>query len=257
MARLPRIDLAGFHHVVNRGVERREVFIDKEDYQTFLTLLCQLSKKYEVDVHSYCLMNNHYHLLIETHQENLSKFMRAINAQYAAMFNRKYKRVGHLWQGRFKSWFVTDEAYLYTLIKYIEYNPLKAKMIDTLSQYLYSSYNAFVHNSEAISCLKASVMFTQFLNVDERAEFFDSWYDEDVLKEIKKASKLVISSVTQKELSHEELQILFLTYENKTVRNEKILKAVELGYSQNDIAKVLKMTQGMISHVLRKSKENN
>ena len=135
MARLPRIDLAGFHHVINRGVERREIFIDKEDYDAFLTLLCQQCVTYEVDVHSYCLMSNHYHLLIETHQENLSKFMRAINAQYAAYFNRKYKRVGHLWQGRFKSWFVTDEAYLYTLIKYIEYNPLKAKMIKTLDEY--------------------------------------------------------------------------------------------------------------------------
>ena len=91
MARLPRIDLAGFHHVINRGVEKRQVFIDKEDYDKFLTLMRQLCVKYEIDVHSYCLMSNHYHLLLETHQENLSKFMRSINAQYAAYFNRKYK----------------------------------------------------------------------------------------------------------------------------------------------------------------------
>lgn len=257
MARLPRIDLAGFHHVINRGVERREIFIDKEDYDAFLTLLCQQCVTYEVDVHSYCLMSNHYHLLIETHQENLSKFMRAINAQYAAYFNRKYKRVGHLWQGRFKSWFVTDEAYLYTLIKYIEYNPLKAKMVKTLSEYRYSSYNSFVNNSRPISCLKKSVMFTQFQIIDDRVDFFDSWYDEDVLKEIKKASSLVVSSVTQKELPLEELQKLFASYTTKIERNEKILKAVALGYSQNAIANVLKVTQGTISHVLRKSRDEN
>jgi len=257
MARLPRIDLAGFHHVINRGVERREVFIDKEDYSTFLTLLCQQCAKYEVDVHSYCLMSNHYHLLIETHQENLSKFMRAINAQYAAYFNRKYKRVGHLWQGRFKSWFVTDEAYLYTLIKYIEYNPLKAKMIHRLSEYVYSSYNSFANSSRPINCLKQSVMFTQFENINDRVEFFDSWYDEDVLKEIKKASSLVVSSVTQKELPREELQKLLASCITKSERNEKILEAVELGYSQNAIADVLNVTQGTISHVLRKSREEN
>ena len=257
MARLPRIDLAGFHHVINRGVEKREVFIDKEDYDEFLTLLCQHCVKYEVDVHSYCLMSNHYHLLVETQQENLSKFMRAINAQYAAYFNRKYKRVGHLWQGRFKSWFVTDEAYLYTLIKYIEYNPLKAKMTNVLSDYRYSSYNSFVNNSRPINCLKHSVMFTQFQNIDDRVEFFDSWYDEDVLKEIKKASRLVVSSVTQKELPLQELQKLFASYSSKIERNEKILKAVELGYSQTAIANMLKVTQGTISHVLRKERDKN
>lgn len=257
MARLPRIDLAGFHHVINRGVERREVFIDKEDYDDFLTLLCQQCVKYEVDVHSYCLMNNHYHLLIETHQENLSKFMRAINAQYAAYFNRKYKRVGHLWQGRFKSWFVTDEAYLYTLIKYIEYNPLKAKMINDLSAYQYSSYNSFINNSRPIHCLQQSVLFTQFQNTDDRVEFFDSWYDVDILKEIKKASRLVVSSVTQKELPLEELQKILASYTNKVERNEKILKAIEFGYSQNAIATVLNVAQGTISHVLRKSRSRN
>ena len=254
MARLRRVDLAGFHHVINRGVERRKVFIDKGDYNTFLTLLCKQCEKYKVDLHSYSLMSNHYHILIETHQENLSKFMRAINAQYASYFNKKYKRIGHLWQGRFKSWFVTDEAYLYTLIKYIEYNPLKAKIVTTLSEYSYSSYTAFINSNKAIPCLKQSIMFTQFKNVNDRVEFFDSWYDEEILKEIKKASKLVVSSVTQKELPLKELQKLFSPNITKVERNAKIVKAVELGYSQNAIADVLKVTQGTVSHVLHKSR---
>ncbi len=252
MARLPRIDLAGFHHVINRGVEKRLVFVDQDDYDKFLTLLCQLCTKYEVDVHSYCLMSNHYHLLIETHQENLSKFMRALNAQYAAYFNKKYKRVGHLWQGRFKSWFVTNEAYLYTLIKYIEYNPLKAKIVRDLGQYTYSSYNAFVHKAEPMYCLKNSIMYTQFLEVNDRVEFFESWYDEDILKEIKKASKLVVSSYKSQELSLSVLKDMFHDRENKRTRNEKIVEAVDLGYSQNQIATFLNVTQGTISHVLKK-----
>ena len=257
MARLPRIDLAGFHHVINRGVEKRKIFSNKDDFEHFLTLLCTLCSKYEVTVHSYCLMSNHYHLLIETQQENLSKFMRALNAQYAAYFNRKNKRVGHLWQGRFKSWFITDEAYLYTLIKYIEYNPLKAKMVKELKDYPYSSYNAFTNNSTPLTCLKSSVMFTQFLELKDRVEFFESWYDEDVLKEIQKASRLVVSSVTKKELPLKHLQALFHSYKTKSERNIKIIEAVDLGYSQNMIANVLGVTQGTISHVIHKDKVKN
>ncbi len=86
-------------------------------------------------------MSNHYHLLIETTQENLSKYMKHLNASYAIWFNRKYSRSGHLRQGRFKSWYVTDESYLYTLIGYIENNPVKAGMVKKPGEYLYSAIN--------------------------------------------------------------------------------------------------------------------
>ncbi|MEA3374087.1 MAG: transposase [Campylobacterota bacterium] len=254
MARSPRIDLAGYHHVVNRGVEKRKIYIDREDYETFLELLCSVSFQFDVTLHSYCLMSNHYHLLIETHQENLSKAMRAVNAGYAAYFNRKYKRVGHLWQGRFKSWFVTDEAYLYTLIKYIEFNPVKAKIVKNLDDYAYSSYAAFSETTEPIACLHDSIMFTQFSMLKDRVGFFENWYDEDVLKEIRKSSRLVVSSVKTQKLSLKPLRTLFKDYVDKNERNRKIVKAVELGYSQHMIANVLGMTQGSVSHVMKKHK---
>ena len=135
MPRKPRIEIPGYYHIVNRGVERRVVFKDNDDYAYFIELLCHHSKNYNITIHNYCLMSNHYHLLIEIAQDeipqvrgqNLSKFMRQLNSDYAVYFNKKYKRSGHLWQGRFKSWYVTDEAYLYTLILYIEQNPLKPK----------------------------------------------------------------------------------------------------------------------------------
>ncbi len=110
MPRKPRIEIPGYYHIVNRGVERRVVFKDNSDYEYFIELLCFHSKNYNIIVHSYCLMSNHYHLLISIEQENLSKFMRQLNSDYAVYFNKKNKRTGHLWQGRFKSWYVTDEA---------------------------------------------------------------------------------------------------------------------------------------------------
>jgi len=140
MARRPRIEMAGYYHIINRGVEQRVVFKEADDYEYFEELMCFYMQSHGVTLHNYCLMPNHYHLLIETSTDNLSKFMRQLNMNYAIYFNKKYKRVGHLWQGRFKSWYVTDEAYLYTLMRYIEQNPLKAKMVKRLEEYPYSSY---------------------------------------------------------------------------------------------------------------------
>ena len=105
---------------MDKGVEQRVIFEE---------LMCFHAKSYDIRLHNYCLMSNHYHLLIEIRQENLSKFMRQLNMNYAIYFNKKYKRSGHLWQGRFKSWYVTDEAYLYTLMLYIEQNPLSRRIL--------------------------------------------------------------------------------------------------------------------------------
>jgi len=94
----------------------------KKDKDKFLEILCKSGINYKVNVHDYCLMDNHYHLLVQTTSSNLSLFMRQINSNYAIYFNKKYKRSGHLWQGRYKSYYIIEERYLYTLFKYIEHN---------------------------------------------------------------------------------------------------------------------------------------
>ena len=129
---------------LNRGVEQRDIFQEEEDYAYFEELLCTHARSHNITIHNFCLMSNHYHLLIEIKQENLSKFMRQINMNYAIYFNKKNRRRGHLWQGRFKSWYVTDESYLYTLILYIEQNPLKAKMVNKIEEYPYGTAHYFL-----------------------------------------------------------------------------------------------------------------
>ena len=98
-----RIDLAGYHHVINRGVNRCDVFNSSDDKEIFLQIINKTAMMHKVILHDYCLMDNHYHLLIETEKENLSTFMRIVNANYSQYFNRKYKRSGHLWQDRYQS----------------------------------------------------------------------------------------------------------------------------------------------------------
>ena len=86
MARRPRLDMAGFHHIINRGVERKNVFKCNDDKHKFLEILCKACKLHKVNIHAYCLMDNHYHILIETSLENLSLFMRQVNSNYAIYF---------------------------------------------------------------------------------------------------------------------------------------------------------------------------
>jgi REP element-mobilizing transposase RayT/transposase-like protein len=129
MARKKRMESIGFYHIINRGVERRKIYMDDEDHQVFLEIVQESAEVYHFEIYSYVLMDNHYHLLLKTSALNLSLLMRQINSRYSMYFNKKYRRVGPLWQGRFKSWYVYDEKYLKSLVKYIEFNPVKANVI--------------------------------------------------------------------------------------------------------------------------------
>ena len=153
MARKPRVNLAGFHHIVNRSVARNNVYKCDDDKEKYLDILCKASKIYKVIVHDYCLMDNHYHLLIETTSENLSLFMRQINSNYAIYFNKKYKRTGHLWQGRYKSWYIINEQYLYDLFRYIEHNPIEAKITQKVGEYPFTLLATILNdNQDIIPC---------------------------------------------------------------------------------------------------------
>ena len=118
--------------------------------------------------------------------------MRQLNMNYAIYFNKKHKRSGHLWQGRFKSWYVTDEAYLYTLMRYIEQNPLKAGMVKDISHYPYSSYHYFLDNGNLPECLKNAWIAQDYKDNKEAIEaFLTQPVDTTQLQELKTASSLV------------------------------------------------------------------
>ena len=105
MPRQPRIENIGFHYIINRGVAKSNIFLKDDDFKKFLTILEDAKLRYDFVIHSFCLMNNHYHLLIETKTKNLSLIARQINSKYAQYFNKAYNRIGPLWQGRFKNSF--------------------------------------------------------------------------------------------------------------------------------------------------------
>ena len=214
--------------------------------------MCFHMKSYGITLHNYCLMSNHYHLLIEIRQENLSKFMRQLNMNYAIYFNKKYKRTGHLWQGRFKSWYVTDEAYLYTLMRYIEQNPLKAKMVQALESYAYSSYHCFLEK-EIPECLQSAWIVKQYHKDKEAIKaFLTTDVDSTELQEMRKASSLVEAPHVEKQLDSTRLKKYFENVQTTKERNAIICKAYQEGYSQHKVAKVLGLAQSTVSAIVKK-----
>ncbi|HIC32497.1 MAG TPA: hypothetical protein EYO76_11320 [Flavobacteriaceae bacterium] len=253
MPRRPRIELAGKYHIINRGVAQMRIFEEPADYEYFEELMCFYAKSYHITIHNYCLMSNHYHILLEIQSENLSKFMRQLNMNYSIYFNKKNKRVGHLWQGRFKSWFVTDEAYLYTLMCYIEQNPLKANMVKDIKEYPYSSYHYFLDYKNIPECLQNAWVVQNYKDDTEAIEaFLTHPVDNTQLQELRTASSLVEAPNVDKRKKEDNLKMLLQNITDIKVRNETITKVYQKGYSQHMIAKVLGMAQSTINGIIKR-----
>jgi putative transposase len=143
MARPPRIEIAGgIYHVIARGNERRAIFRDNNDRAAFLELLAKTLERHRWELLAYCLMNNHYHLLVLTPEPDLKRGMHYVNACYAQRFNRRHRRVGHLFQGRYKAILVQDDKHLLAAARYIVRNPVRAGICATPAEWPWSGYRA-------------------------------------------------------------------------------------------------------------------
>ena len=142
MARLPRLSLAGYaHHLIQRGNNRQAVFANDADRRFFLDLLAEHAKQWEVAVHAYVLMDNHFHLLATpSTDDGLAKMMQAVGRRYVRYFNDRQRRTGTLWEGRFKSCLIQSERYLLACMAYIDLNPVRAGMVAQPGAYVWSSY---------------------------------------------------------------------------------------------------------------------
>jgi putative transposase len=145
MSRPLRIEYPGaFYHVINRGHRQEAIVSDQRDKERFISQVSRMSRQFNVLVHSYCLMTNHYHLIIETPEGNLSRAIQWLNVSYAAYFNRRHDYTGHLFQGRFKSVLVEAGEYLEALSRYIHLNPVRAGVASCAWAYAWSSCRYFV-----------------------------------------------------------------------------------------------------------------
>ena len=130
MSRPLLLEFEGAHyHVTSRGDRREPIFEDDSDHNAWLAVFAQGLERFDATAFAYCLMGNHYHFVVQTHQPNLSRLMRQINGVYTQSYNRRHAKVGHLFQGRFKAVVVDEEAYFLEVCRYVDLNPVRARMV--------------------------------------------------------------------------------------------------------------------------------
>lgn len=254
MSRKSRVSVCGYHHIYNRGVAKNKIFLNESDKEKFLEILAEVSKEYKFNIHSFCLMDNHYHLLLENRKENLSDGMRQLNAKYARYFNRKYKRVGHFWQDRFKSWFVVDDKYLFTLFKYIETNPVKAKMAEKIGDYKYSATYSMYRDTVPFF-LRNSFVLRDY-NISDFFAMLKIPLKKDDIDNLEKLKKVKYKIVENRPLEERvDLCDYFSNIFDKTERNTAILKAFEDDFSKSEIARELRLSVAGVCKIIKKLKD--
>jgi REP element-mobilizing transposase RayT len=163
MSRATRIEFDGAcYHVMSRGVARMRTFLDDDDRRAFLEILGQLVGRSALEVHAFCLMPNHYHMLVQTPRAELSRWMRHVNGDYVRRFNVRHRRVGHLWQGRYKAILVEEGSYLRECSRYIHLNPNRAKITRPAERYRWSSYRSYVGGRSAVPWVQTRLVLAGF-----------------------------------------------------------------------------------------------
>src|SRR5512143_3712688 len=278
MSRPLRIQYAGaVYHVTSRGNEKKPVFKDDEDRRTFLNTLQHVNKRYNWICHAYCLMTNHFHLLIETPDGNLSPGMRQLNGVYTQLFNKRHGRTGHLFQGRYSAILIQKDSHLLEVCRYVVLNPVRARIVAAPEQYAWSSYLATAGKANQHPCLTVDWVLGQFSGTRGKAEKeyrqFVSWgigkaiwhevrgqailgeeaFGDKLVDYLKKHKNVPEIPRGQRYANRPALDKLFtdkiLRYKKK--RNMKIVEAVEKHlYSQREIADHLKIHYSSVSRIV-------
>lgn len=160
----------GIYHVILRGINHQIIFEDCEDYQKYLELLKEYQEISGYKLYAYCLMDNHLHLLIKEGEEELGNIFKRLGSSYVYWYNWKYNRSGHLFQDRFKSEPVEDDAYFLTILRYIHQNPFKAGVVVELGDYPWSSYRNYMENKGLCSTSYGLGLFAN--NTEEAQRLF-------------------------------------------------------------------------------------
>lgn len=280
MARPLRIEYPGaVYHITSRGNERKSVFKDELDREAFLKVLTQVNKRYHWFCHAYCLMDNHYHILIETPDGNLSIGMRQLNGVYTQIFNRRHRRIGHLFQGRFKAILIQKNSHLLEVCRYVVLNPVRARKVKQPGDWEWSSYLATAGKTAPHPCLIQDWILGQFSRTRRKAEkeyqeFVDLGMGKETIwtkvmgqsilggdefvnglvEQIRKHKDIPDISRSQRYVARPSLGDIFSNdvVRDRGRRDQKIREAVEeYGYKQREIADHLDLHFTSVSRILR------
>ena len=171
---------SGIYHIMLRGINQQQIFEDEEDGFRFLETLSKYKEQCGYEIYAYCLMGNHIHILLKEGKENLTLVLKRIAGSYVYWYNWKYRRCGHLFQDRFKSEPVEDDAYFLTVIRYIHQNPIKAGICKNIDGYKFSSYNEYINKPNLVN-----VDFC--LGIIDKEQFieFNNEFNDDICLDIR------------------------------------------------------------------------
>jgi len=237
MPRPTRLEFEGaFHHVMNRGRNRQTIFHDRSYYEAFLKTLKDANEKFDAVIHAYCLMGNHYHLLIETPRANLSRIMQHINGLYTQRHNRLRKTDGTLFRGRYKSVLVDEDAYFLQLSRYIHRNPIEVKRsrVSRLEATPWSSYPAYINKIKAPGWLcqeKTYQMLGQKHRYKGYLNYVEKGVDEDIKRFYSKGN--ILSVLGSKEFKDEKQQ------EFKTIDLDQLRRSLQDRPSLEEMVNIL------------------
>ena len=253
MTRPLRIEYEGaVYHVTSRGNAKQDIYVDNEDRNAFLEVLGDVVERFKWICHAYCLMPTHFYLLLETPDANLSRGMRHLNGVYTQKFNRRHQQAGPVLQGRFKSILVEKESHLLKLARYVVLNPVRAKMVQSVRDWPWSSYRATAGQQEPLPFLTTDWILSQFSDDRQSAtdlyrRFVKQGRDVSIWGELRggallgsdgfveKMSPLLRDFALQRKvLQHERLvsrpslDDLFAECDTKASRNERIYEATRI-----------------------------
>ncbi|MEW6663377.1 MAG: REP-associated tyrosine transposase [Bacillota bacterium] len=242
------------YHITQRGNEKKNLFLCDEDKAKFIEILGRVKAKYSFLLYTFCLMDNHVHLLIDDNGNDISKIIKSLNISYVQYFNRKYQRCGHLFQDRFRSELVKDERYLLQVSRYIHNNPVRAGMVKELAEYCWSSYNIYagrmkdlyklVDKGRLLSIFSANPeialqQYLEFMHSEESSQesFLD--YDQDLdgvnnsdfISSMEQARLRIRQALAKENIPDEELNnnIQFRNDLMKQIRRNSSLTLKEIG----------------------------
>ena len=278
MTRPLRIEFPGaIYHVTSRGNARRKIFLDDVDREAFLTTLAWVVERFGWICHAYCLMGNHFHLLIETPTPNLSRGMRQLNGVYTQGFNRRHRKVGHLFQGRFKAILVERDSYLLELARYVVLNPVRAKMVKAPENYAWSSYRPTLRLDPMPAGLSIDWLLGQFAKTkpvarQRYAAFVQAgigqaspWEDlkgqvllgseafvETMAPQLKASESVAEIPKRQRRLHRPALKRLFVRVDSKEARNRAMASAyLEHAYTLTEIGREVGLHYATVSRIIK------
>jgi len=232
----------GIYHIMMRGIDKRGIFLCESDNYAFLHHVEHAKEKSKFSLFAYCLMVNHVHLLIKEGNEEIGDSIRRINVGYAQYHNNKHTRVGHLFQNRFSSEPVNDDAYLLAVVRYIHQNPVKAKMVNQISDYQWSSYNNYLMNRNALIDFEDVIRY--FGSVKEFVNFHTYDGNEQCLEHIEK-TRFSDDELYQTVKDIVELEDL---KKMENIKRDDFIKRIkeETGASSRQLARVLGIGRSII-----------